>query len=205
VSPAAVGAALQSAQRPASSTLDLPLARDLALRQGIKAIIDGEVAGVAGGYFVTLRLLSADSLTPLALVSAGGQGSDGFIKAVDKVTRALREKTGESLRRVQRTLPLGDGTTGSLDALRLYSEANRANSVEGNPLKAVGLARDAVRIDSTFAMAWRMLGISASNAGLPIAVVDSALARAFALRDRLSERERVFITGNYYRNSSHRD
>jgi tetratricopeptide (TPR) repeat protein len=205
VSPAAVTAALQRAQRPASTTLDLPLARELALRQGIKAIIDGEVAGVAGGYLVTLRLVSTDSLTPLTLLSASGQGSEGFIQAVDKVTRALRAKAGESLRRVQRTLPLGDVTTGSLDALRLYSEAYRANSFEGNPLKAVALAREAVHLDSTFAMAWRLMGTSAVNAGLPGVVLDSAYAKAFLFRERLSERERVFITGSYHRFGRHRD
>src|ERR1041385_3861501 len=155
-SPAAVTAAMQRAQRPASAPLDLQLAHDIAMRLGEKAIIDGEVAGAAGGYLVTLRLVSTDSLAPLTILSASGQGPQGFIEAVDKVTRAFREKAGESLRRVQRSVPLGDVTTGSLEALRKYSEAYRANSMEGNPLKAVALAREAVAIDSSLAMAWRL-------------------------------------------------
>ncbi|HLA89943.1 MAG TPA: protein kinase [Gemmatimonadaceae bacterium] len=205
VSPATVAAALQRAQRPASSSLDLQLARDIALRQGVKAIIDGEVAGAAGGYLVTLRLVSTDSLVPLTMLTASGQGPQGFIDAVDKVTRTFRAKAGESLRRVQRAPPLGDVTTGSLDALRKYSEAYRANSFEAMYVKAAALAREAVGIDSGFAMAWRLLGTSMSNAGMQRAPIDSAFEQAYRLRGRLSERERVFVTGSYYTNTRHRD
>jgi tetratricopeptide (TPR) repeat protein len=204
VSPMAVAIGLQRAQRP-TATLDVPLAQEIALRRGYKGIIEGEVAAVDGGYSIRLRLLSADSLAPLVSLSARGRGTEAFINNVDRVTRELRVKAGESLRQVQRTLPLSDVTTRSLDALRLYSAAHRANSVERDWRRAIDLAKRAVEIDPTFAMAWRQLGASASSGGLPDSVTDSAFARAMALRDRVSERERVFITGNFYRSGSHRD
>ena len=203
--PAAVAEAIERTRRPATTPLDLTLAREIALRQGVKAIIDGEVTGVAGGYFVTLRLVSADSLTPIASVTATGTGPQGFIDAMDKVTRALRSRAGESLRKVQHTVPLADATTSSLPALRKYSEAVRANSEEQNARKAVGLAREAVRLDSTFAMAWRQLGIATINAGMGQASADSALERAWKLRGRLSERERLFVEASYLVRGPHRD
>jgi tetratricopeptide (TPR) repeat protein/tRNA A-37 threonylcarbamoyl transferase component Bud32 len=203
--PAAVAAAIERTQRPATSPLDLRLAQEIALRQGIKAIIDGEVTGVAGGYFVTLRLVSADSLAPIASVTATGNGPQGFIDAMDKVTRALRSRAGESLHRVQQTVPLADATTSSLAALRKYSEAFRANSVEQNGRKAVGLAREAVRLDSTFAMAWRLIGIASLNSGMGQAAADSALERAWQLRGRLSERERLYVEASYLVRGPHRE
>jgi tetratricopeptide (TPR) repeat protein len=203
--PAAVAEAIERTQRPATTPLDLALAREIALRQGVKAIIDGEVSGVAGGYFVTLRLVSADSLAPIASVTATGTGPQGFIDAMDKVTRALRSRAGESLRRVRQTVPLADATTSSLAALRKYSEAVRANSEEQNARKAVGLAREAVRLDSTFAMAWRQLGIATLNANMGQASADSALERAWQLRARLSERERLLVEASYLVRGPHRD
>jgi tRNA A-37 threonylcarbamoyl transferase component Bud32/tetratricopeptide (TPR) repeat protein len=205
VPPTAIAATLQLSQKPATARLDLSLAREIALRQGVKAIIDGEVSGVAGGYFVTLRLVSTDSLATIASFTASGNGPEGFMEAMDKVSRALRARAGESLRKVQSTARLAEATTGSLDALRKYSEAFRANAVEQNPAKSVALARDAVRLDSTFAMAWRLLGTAMVNAGMPQAASDSALERAYNLRGRLTDRERLTVEATYFTRSSHRD
>jgi len=204
-SPTTVASALGRMQRPATTRLDLPLARELAQREGIKAIIDGEVAGVADGYIVTVRIITADSGTQLALVTATGNGSQGLIDAVDKAGRALRSKVGESLRRVQRTTRLSQVTTGSLEALRKYSEAFRANAMQGDFMNASALAREAVRFDSNFAMAWRILGITMNSAGMARSAIDSAFERAYQLRDRTSERERLWITGNYFGNTRHLD
>src|SRR5262249_28879239 len=145
-----------------------------------------------------------DSLAPIASVTATGNGPQGFIDAMDKVTRALRARAGESLRKVQRTAALADVTTGSLEALRKYSESFRANGVEQNATKAVGLAREAVQLDSSFAMAWRQLGSAMINAGMPQIAADSALERAYQLRGRLSERERLFVEATYFSRGPHR-
>ena len=209
VPPAAVAAALRKAERAPNSQLDIPLARDLAIRQGIKAIIDGEVDGVAGGYLVTLRLIGVDSLAPLATLIATGQGPQGFIDAMDRVTRAFRAKVGESLRRVRSTPALSDVTTGSLDALRKYSAASRANDVGGDFVRASALAREATSIDTGFAMAWVLLAnaVGNSHVGAPggRATSDSAIERAYAMRARLGERERYRIMMIYSGSGRHRD
>src|SRR5205085_9303655 len=114
----------------------------------------------------------ADSGVLLASVNAAGDGSQGLIDAADKAVRLLRSKAGESLRRVNNTAPLAQVTTSSIDALRKYSEAYQANSFEGDYPKAVALARAAVAIDSTFAMAWRLMGVSAGNGNILLALQD---------------------------------
>jgi tetratricopeptide (TPR) repeat protein len=88
-------------------------------------------------------------------------------------------------------------TTSSLDALRKYSQALQVQSQGDNP-GAIALLEDAVAQDSNFAMAWRKLGTMLTNAGQRPARAEAALTRAFALRDRLTFRERKLTENSYY-------
>jgi tetratricopeptide (TPR) repeat protein len=205
VSPAAIAATLRQMQRPPTSRVDLTLAREIAQRQGIKAVIDGKVTGVAGGYILTLQLLHADSGRQLASFRETGDGPRGLIDAADKLARALRGKIGESLRSVRETPPLAEATTSSLDALRKFSAALRANQVQSQYVKAVALAREAVAADSTFASAWRLMAIAMNNARMPQAPKDSAIERAYRYSDKLPEVERLNTVAAYYFTGPHRD
>ncbi|MFI5245275.1 MAG: hypothetical protein ACHQQR_08635, partial [Gemmatimonadales bacterium] len=196
VSPASVTSALAFMKQPPTARIDSALGRQIALREGVKAIVDGEVTGVASGYIVSLRLVRADSGTELASFRETGDGPRGLIDAADRLARALRSRAGESLRSVNATPPLFRATTESLDALRKYSEAVRANLL-GNP-EAVQLARQAVAIDSTFATAWSLLGATLSNYGYPRSSIDSAVSQAYHYRERLPARERDRVTARYF-------
>ncbi len=196
VSPAEVVAALERMRRPVTTHVDSAVARQIALREGIKAVVDGDVTGVPGGYIVSLRLVRADSGTELASFRESGDGPRGLIDAADKLARELRSRAGESLRSVNATPPLVQATTSSLDALRKYSEAVRANA-QGDP-RSIGLAREAVALDSTFATAWNALAATLSNYGAPQSAIDSATLRAYQYREKLPARERDLIVGRYY-------
>jgi tetratricopeptide (TPR) repeat protein len=205
VSPSAVAGELGRMQQPVTTRLDLALAREVAQRQGLKAVVDGSVTGVTGGYILTLRLVTADSGVELASFRETGDGPHGLIEAADKLARKVRSKIGESLRNVQRTPPLAQVTTASLEALRKYSAAMRANNVEGHYVEAASLAREAVAFDSTFASAWFLVAFAMRNARMPQAVQDSAMERAFRYSDRLSEGEKLRVVAGYYWIGPHRD
>jgi tetratricopeptide (TPR) repeat protein len=192
-------------ERPPSSRLTLPLAQEIAKREGVKAIVDGAVRSLGGGYVVSLRLVSADSANELAAYQQTADSPRELLETIDDLTRKLRGKIGESLRDVRGSPPLEQVTTPSLEALRIYAEAARAIDMGGNPLEGAERLREAVRIDTQFAMAYRKLGVALSNAGLPRARVDSALARAYRFRDRLTERERLLAEGTYYHLGPGRD
>jgi tetratricopeptide (TPR) repeat protein len=203
VSPAAIVSALVRSQRAPDSRVDLAVARDIAQRDGFKAIVDGEVTSVAGGYIVSVRLVRADSGIELASFRETGDGPRGLIEAADKLARALRGRAGESLRSVNATPSLVQVTTSSLDALRKFSEAVRANAVGDS--RAVTLARDAVAIDSTFASAWSTLGATLSNYGGTRSAIDSAVTQAYRFRDRLPALERDLVGGRFYAMGPGRD
>jgi tetratricopeptide (TPR) repeat protein len=196
VPPSAIVGALERTQRPRGTPIDLTVARDIAQREGYKAIVDGDVAGVAGGYIVSVRLVRADSGIELASFRETGDGPRGLIDAADKLARALRGKAGESLRSVNATPSLAQATTASLPALLKYSQSIRQNML-GDPA-SIGLAREAVAIDSTFAMAWSSLGAFLSNYGGSRSAIDSAIAQAYRYRDRLPALEKAQVTGRYF-------
>lgn len=196
VSPAEIVAALERMRQPKTTRIDADVARQIAVREGIKAIVDGGVTGVAGGYIVSLRLVRADSGSELASFRETGDGPRGLIDAADKLARALRSRAGESLRAVNATPPLFQATTSSLDALRKYSEAVRANALGDR--RSIDLNREAVALDSTFASAWSALGATLSNYGGAQSAIDSAITQAYRYRDKLPARERDLIVGRYY-------
>ena len=160
--------------------------------------MDGDVTGVGGGYIVALRLVPRGSGKPeLASFRETGDGPRGLIDAADKLARALRSKAGESLRSVKATPPLAEVTTTSLDALRKYTQAYRLVGA-GRYLEGAAAAREAIRLDTGFVLAYRQLEEALVNGGISRAEADSAIAFAFARRERLGERERLSVIGDYY-------
>ena len=198
LSPSDVGDGLRRMQRDANSRVDLETARTLALRDGVKAIVDGNVTQVGASYIIAVRLVTSDSARELASYRETAAGPGEVIQVADNLARKLRSRAGESLRAVNAASPLVRVTTSSLEALRKYSEAARANDVELDYEKGMRLLRDAVSIDTLFVEGWRKLGVVMSNLGMPQSQVDSAVTRAFSLRDRLPERERTYLDAYYY-------
>ena len=198
VPPASVASALELMQRPATSRIDLRLAREIAAREGIKAIVDGNLTPLAGGYIVTLRLVTAESGEELAAYREAIDGPKELLPGVDALTRKLRGRIGESLRAVHASPPLEQVTTSSLGALRKYAEGARANEVEVDYSKAIRLLQEAVSLDTSFAMAYRKLGAVMNNAEMPPSRVNEVVAKAYEYRDRLPERERHLATGSYF-------
>jgi hypothetical protein len=195
---ATVAAALERMQRPTTSRVDIELAREIAVRDGIKAIVDGGLTPLADGYIVTLRLVAAESGEELASYRRVIDGPKALLPGIDALARKLRGRMGESLRAVRASPPLEQVTTTSLEALRKYAEGARANEVEVDYPKAIRLLEEAISLDTSFAMAYRKLGAAMSNAEMSPARIDAVLAKAYEYRDRLPERERYLAIGSYF-------
>ena len=198
MTPSAIAAALVRMQRPSITTVDVPLAREIAQREGVRAIVTGSLTPLSGGYVVSIRLVAADSGNELAAFRKTVDGPSQLLDAIDDLTRKLRGRIGESLKSAREAPALDQVTTSSLDALRKYAEANRAFDLEGDYTKSAALLREAVAIDTTFAMAYRKLGVALSNNGMPRPQSDSALTRALQFSKRLPEKERYLAIGTYY-------
>lgn len=193
-----VRAALGRMSRGDAARIDLALAREVAQREGAKAVLDGEISRVGSGYLLTARLVTADSGDVVAALSETAPDADALLRAIERLSRKLREKTGESLRTIRETPPLERVTTASLPALREYAAAWRAIDVSGDRRASIAHLREAVRLDSTFAMAWRKLAVELRNGREAPASIAEATRRAFELRDRLPEAERLYTEAAWH-------
>ena len=195
-----VKAGLQRMGAKADTTLDESLARNLAVREGAKAIVAGDVSRLGSGYVLTARIVTADSGATLAPVRVTAENDAHLITAVNHLSADLRERIGESLRSIRATEPLEQVTTASLPALRLYTDGSRAFNA-GQLRVARSLLERATQTDTAFAMAWRRLSALYFNMGASRVVQVDAATRAFRHRDRLPPLERYLTEGFYYSNT----
>lgn len=190
--------ALRRMRRDPSSRLTPALAREVALREGVRALVVGEVLPAGNRYVVAARVATPDG--EVLASDRQSAGDDGLIEAVDRLSSNLRNRIGESLQSLHSTQPLARVTTGSLEALRKYTQGLRAFETDADTRKAIRLLREAVALDSTFTMAWRKLGAAYQNRGGPTGRDSTrvALTQAFRHRDRSTDRERYLTEGGYY-------
>lgn len=189
VGPSEIRDVLQRMDRDGEVTLDGGLAREVALRAGVNVFLTGEVAPVGSGYLISVRLVSAATGETLLPARETARNLEDLIPAVDRLSRHLRERTGESLRTIRRAPPLEQVTTSSLEALRKFTEGRRAQVWDADQTRALGLFEEAVAQDSAFASAWRAIGAIRMNFGQPDSA-QAAVERALRFSDRLTDAER---------------
>jgi eukaryotic-like serine/threonine-protein kinase len=190
--------ALLRMQRSPDEPLTSELAREVALREGAKAVLEGAVAPAGAGYVFTATLREAESDRILASFRETANGEEDFTAALERLSRRIRNRIGEPIRSIYQSPGLERVTTASLPALQRYTEAIRAFD-RTDYLTAIELLEEAVELDPGFAMAWRALSVSLGNAEWDRAREHETAREAYRLRDRLSERERYLTEANYHR------
>ncbi len=189
--------ALRRMQRPATDKVDFAVAREMATREGIKAVILGEILGVGGSYAIAVRLVSPQSGEELAAFRETASTQKDILPAIDRLAKELRARIGESLRSVQAAQPLERVTTPSLEALKKYVQGTRVIAIEGDFARGSALLEEAIALDTGFAMAYRRLGVEYNNRGQPERAIE-LMQKAYDHSDRLSDAERYMLLGTYY-------
>lgn len=190
-----VAEGLQRMALAEDAPLPAAVAREVAVRLGLGAVLEGEVARAGGGYTLTARVVSADSARTLAAFRESAGDSTAILDAIERLSHALRSKVGESLSTVRRSAPLAAAITPSLPALRLWAEASALEGRSVGRPRAIDLLEEAVALDSAFATAWGLLATIHYNDDRRAATLE-AIERALAHPERLSDRalraERAF-------------
>ena len=189
--------ALRLMGRPADERLTNEVAREICQRQSIKAMLTGTIASLGDHYVVTLTALNGETGDTLAREQVEADSKEQVLKSLDKAASELRQKMGESLASVQQfAKPLDEATTSSLEALQAFSQGNEDHQKMDEDA-AIPHLKKAVELDPNFAMAWATLGVSSTNTGHD-AEGAQAVRKAYELRDRTSEREKLYIQAHYY-------
>lgn len=189
--------ALQRMEHTAVTGLPAALAREVAERAGIRAVVTGQIDPVGKGYVLSASLISPGDGQVLTAVRETAASDADLLAATDHLSKHLRERIGESLVTIRQDRPLEQVTTASLPALRKYSEAVRLFK-QARYEDALPLLRQAVTLDSGFAMAWRKLASIYYNLDAPSDQFMQAAQRAYDHRDRLPEIERDQTIGMYF-------
>jgi serine/threonine protein kinase/tetratricopeptide (TPR) repeat protein len=188
---------LRLMQRDADERITADLAREIARRQQLKALVTGSIASRRGQYVVTLEAVDAGTAGTIAREQAVVTSEDRVLRALGGAAARLRSQLGESLASVQRfDTPLPQATTTSLEALHAFALAHDEGRLTPR-VEAIPHLQRAIELDPGFAMALAALSGVYRNTGRS-AEAPAFSRRAFELRDRVSERERFVISWRYY-------
>ena len=175
------------------------IAHEVCVREGQKATIGGSIASLGKTYAIALQAINCQTGATLAREEAEAEDKEHVLKAVAKAATGMRAKLGESLSSIQKTnrTRLNDGvTTSSLEALKAF-QLGFDLLAQGSSREGIPYFRRAVELDPNFASAYMLLGGAYNNTG-QTALENESKTKAFALIDRVSERERLQISAEFY-------
>jgi eukaryotic-like serine/threonine-protein kinase len=172
------------------------IAREICQRQGLKAFISGSITNLGNNYAIALKAVNAQTGDEMARDQIEAEGKEQVLKALGEAASQIREKLGESLSSIQKFDAPIKVTTSSLEALKAYSLGHEA-FLRGKFLESIPFYKRAIDLDPNFAYAYMALAVTYGNTEQP-ALASENTAKAFALRDRVTEVERFRISDFYY-------
>jgi eukaryotic-like serine/threonine-protein kinase len=188
---------LQQMTRSPNERLTQELAREVCQRTGSKAYLAGSIATLGTQYVIGLEALNCASGDVLAREQLTAAGKEQVLPALGQAASKLRTELGESLSSVQKfDVPMEEATTSSLDALKAFALGEKAFDEKGD-VDAIPFVKRAIELDPNFALAYDYLAGDYFNLNQP-KLGATYVEKAFELRDRVTERERLLITADYY-------
>lgn len=187
--------------QPKGATLTPSLARQVCVRTGSAATLEGEISTIGSQYVLGLKAVNCTSGDELAVEQVTAESKEKVLSALGTAASRIRQRLGESLSSVEKyDAPLEDVTTPSLDALQAYSRARKAAAMYGG-MAALPLYKRAVELDPNFAMAYVSLASLYANLNQTGRSSEDA-RKAYELRGKVSEKERLRIEAYYRLNTT---
>jgi tetratricopeptide (TPR) repeat protein len=189
--------ALRYMGRSPDERVSTEVAREICLREGVKAMLTGSIASLGSHYVITLTAVNAQTGDALARAQSEAESKEQVLKALDRAASSLRRRLGESLASFQKfTMPLEQATTFYLEALQAFTQGQAEHQKLADD-KAIPHLKRAIGLDPNFAMAYATLGVAYGNLD-ERQLASDYVKKAFELKERASERERLYISAHYY-------
>ena len=183
--------------RSASERIPKDVAVEICQRGGGKVVLSGSVASLGSQYAIGLDAANCQSGESLGRTEVQARSKEETLQALDKAATQLRKKLGESMSSIQQfDLPSAQVTTSSLEALKAYSLGLKVRSEQGD-LAGIAFLKRSVELDPNFAMAYVGLSTMYYDLGED-GLATQYVKKAYAMRDRVSEREWYRIALAYY-------
>ena len=182
--------------QPPDARISPDVAREVCVRTSSAAVLNGSIAQIGSQYLLTLKATGCADGQSLASTEAQAGDKNGVLTALGSLSSSIRKQLGESLATVQKfNTPIEQASTSSLEALKAFS-AGRAAITSGEQSAAIPLLQNAIQLDPNFAMAYAALGTVYSNQG-QLNLAAEHETKAYELRDRVTEKERLYIDSHY--------
>lgn len=192
-----VNGTLKLMGRSAGERVTQEVAREICIRTGSKALLAGSIGSLGSHYALGLNAVNCQTGDSLGSTEAEADSRENVLQALGEAARNMRIKLGESLRSIQKfDKPLDQVTTGSLEALQAYTEADKLSDQRG-PAAALPFLKRAVELDPNFALAYDELANIYYDLR-EITLLSENLSKAYELRGRVNEREKFTISADYY-------
>ena len=199
LSDSAVTRILEQMTRPAGTPMTAEVARELCQRAGSKAYLVGTISSLGSKYVLELQAVNCQNGDTLAEQQSTAASKEKVLDALGEAASRLRAELGESLASVQKfDVPLARATTPSLEALKVYSMGLKAFGEKG-PSAALPYFQRSIELDPNFALGYDELGLDYYNLS-EVARASEYFTKAFQLRERTSEWEKLAISADYYLN-----
>jgi tetratricopeptide (TPR) repeat protein/predicted Ser/Thr protein kinase len=183
--------------RTSDEHLTKDVTREICERAGGKVYVAGAIASLGNQYVVSLDAFNCNTGDAVAREQEQTSGKDKLLATLSDTASKLRGKLGESLASIQKfDAPLDQATTNSLEALKVFSLGLKARREKG-VLEGAALFKKAIELDPNFAMAHANLAICEYDLN-QIEQSKNEITKAFELRDRVTQREKLHITTFYY-------
>jgi tetratricopeptide (TPR) repeat protein len=183
--------------QPADARVTEDVARQVCQRQGIKALLAGSITSLGSHYVISLEAINAASGDVIARNQIEADSREKVLTALGTAASGLRKKLGESLSSIEKfDAPVDQVTTPSLEALKSFA-AGDARRDSGDVADAIPFYKHATELDPNFALAYARLAAMYGDSAQPELAAQYS-QKAFGLRDRVSEREKLYISSHYY-------
>ena len=197
VSDSRIAQMLTLMNQPAQTKLTQELTREVCQRTGSAASVEGSISSLGSQYVLGLKAVNCATGDVISQEQVTANGKEEVLKALGDAATRMRAKLGESLASVQKYAALPeDVTTPSLEALQAYTLGMRAYDVTNDFAAGVQFFQRAVSLDPNFAMAYLRLGQCYQPLS-ELTLAAESTRRAYQLRERTSEREKLEISSFY--------
>ena len=177
--------------------LDEQTSRLVAADAGVAAVVTGTLDKRGSGYSLTVKAIDAVTGKPLASASVDTATKDELLLQVPKLAAPIRKALGDTTpESVQLAAAQGTFATSNVEAVHHYS-IGMEQQFAGKTEDALNSFKKASELDPNFARAYAGMAAAAGNLGQAQAAEKYA-KMAIAHVDRMTERERYRVRGQYY-------
>ena len=186
--------AARAAGRSPEDGLPAAVAREVCVREGEKATLEGSIAKLGSRYLLSLQAVNCRSGETLVREQAEAPDKEHVVDALAEAMSRMRPRLGEGLQSIgeDERVYVHRVSTTSLEALQQFALADTLWARTGDGIGGIPYYERATQLDPNFGLAWALLAMRLDDTGEPERA-RTAIQRAEAVSGRVSERERLFI------------